>query len=284
MHLELSIDDLPYLKTNLKKYHPEAQASRRIEAAARGLGFKSYAALLHKLKQGPTLVEISDANFCQFLEAQEADGTRNRSLSRSMLRIATNKILEQEPRITARGFDSLRPQTNSEMKMSLEERQAAFEERRNETTRDLEMDELELALIYLDMQDARKTLNKDYSSYSLKHRAENLSRKQKQYTHLGDYVSNGMLIIAAKIRGFKCKQVSYQSPNAFFNISSKTVRATAGEPVITIGDQQKVLGPVDKRDSQKGIDVIQDFFLGGSSDAWRFVGCGMGIDRVFAAA
>ena len=44
------------------------------------------------------------------------------------------------------------------------------------------------------------------------------------------------------------------------------------------------LGPVDKRDSQKGIDVIQDFFLGGSSDAWRFVGCGMGIDRVFAAA
>ena len=45
-----------------------------------------------------------------------------------------------------------------------------------------------------------------------------------------------------------------------------------------------VLGPVDKRDSQKGIDVIQDFFLGGSSDAWRFVGCGMGIDRVFAAA
>ncbi|MCW9035233.1 MAG: hypothetical protein OQJ97_13510 [Rhodospirillales bacterium] len=103
------------------------------------------------------------------------------------------------------------------------------------------LDQLELALIYIDMQTPRKTINRDFSSYGLKHRAENLSRKQKLFTHLGNYVSNGMLIVAALIRGFDCKPTGPGSLNAYFNISSRSIRKTANGSVMTIDEKNQIL-------------------------------------------
>lgn len=233
MRLSLEFDDLDFLKTNLKKYHPQISSSKRIEAAARGLGFKSNASFRAALQDTPQEVVINDLIFSEYLSLPSSKAVSLRSLSRSVLRTTAKKILNANPSITFNGFDSTFPHTSEERNMTIPERQAAFEKRRIKSLDDSSMDQLELALIYLDMQERRKTFNKDFGSYRLKHRAENLSRKQGLFTHLGDYVSNGMLIVAAKIRGFKCKQISYNSYNAYLNISSKTIRATANEPLLT---------------------------------------------------
>lgn len=65
-------------------------------------------------------------------------------------------------------------------------------------------------------------------TYGLKHRAENLSRSFGLFTHLGNYVSNGMLIDAAYAAGFTVKRSAYDSYNAHLNISMQTVNASRG--------------------------------------------------------
>lgn len=54
----------------------------------------------------------------------------------------------------------------------------------------------------------RKTINENYGSYSLKHRIENWD---------GDYISNGALIAAFIILGYRYRRTDAGSPNAHFN-------------------------------------------------------------------
>lgn len=70
--------------------------------------------------------------------------------------------------------------------------------------------------------------------------SENLSRKQKLHTHLGDYLFNGMLIAAAMTRGLTYKPTIFGSPDAFFNISSKSIRATAKGPIMAIREKNQL--------------------------------------------
>lgn len=241
MHLEINIDDLPHLKTDLRKSHPDSKASQRIEAAARGCGFKSYAAMRTALEAGPQVVEPYDTVFNDYLGICSKDEKPLRSLSHAVARTAVRRALELESLLTERGFDSVVPQTSREREMTRDQLRAAFKERREEALGDWAMDQFELALIYINMQEYRKTINKDFSSYGLKHRAENLSRNQKLHTHLGNYVSNGMLIAAAMTRGLACKPTFFGSSNAFFNISSKSIRATADGPIMTIREKNQLL-------------------------------------------
>ena len=227
MRLTLKHDDLPYLKTNLKKYHPKAGASLRMEAAARGFGFKKHSSLLRALENGPVEVEINDRVFGEFLSLPDEELESLRSLSRSMLRVAAKPFWEHSPTLTKSGFDSMWVRTPCNVDRTIPEKKAAFEQRRQEALDDWGMDQIELALLFLDKQKRRKTLNRQFSSYRLKHRAENISRTMGQFTHLGDYVSSGMLTIAAMIRGFKWQRVSATNMDAYFNISSTTVKATS---------------------------------------------------------
>ncbi|WP_264942207.1 hypothetical protein [Sphingomonas canadensis] len=230
--------DLPALKSDLRKANIDVQAARRIEGAARGFGYGSYATMRLALQDGIQVVEPDDAVFADYI-GFTADEYGPRTLSRALARVAVRSVMEREPQLTERGYDTVWPRFSDERKMTLDERKAAFAKRREDTLHDNSMDEFELAWIYLSMQQRRKTINMDFGSYGLKHRAENLSRKQGQYTHLGDYVSNGMFIIAALACGFEAKQIDY-GPNACFNISSKTIRATAGHPIMTRRDQGRL--------------------------------------------
>jgi hypothetical protein len=241
VQLPLCLDDLSALKSDLRRIHLTTAATRRTEGAARGLGFGSYAALRSALQGGPRVVRPDDQVFADYISYQPEEGKGPRSLSRAIARIAVRRVIERQPRLTECGFDSPYRRLVGDGKITPAERRAAFDTRREATLSDYNMDEFELAWIYLSMQGRRKTINFDFGSYGLKHRAENLSRKYGMHEHLGNYVSNGMFIIAALASGFEAKQIDYDL-NACFNISSKTIRATAGHPVMTRREQGRMLG------------------------------------------
>lgn len=241
MRLQLSLADLDSLKTDLFGASPQVPLMRRIEGAARALGFNTYNGLRVALADGPKIVEPDDRVYAEFLGIATTPQDPCRVVSRAIARIAVRRALEAEPQLTQRGFDSTAPTTSDERRMSIPERQAAFRERRQEALSDHAMDEFELAWIYLSSQERRKTINHDFGSYQLKHRAEDLSRKLNKHTHLGNYVSNGMLIAAAHVHGFKIVRASPTSPNARFNISSKSIRVTAARPVITLSQQREIM-------------------------------------------
>lgn len=58
-----------------------------------------------------------------------------------------------------------------------------------------------------------QTMNKRYSSYTLKHLVEN---------NLGQYISNGQLIMGMLMEGYEMVRQD-RSPNAYFNVSHKAV-------------------------------------------------------------
>lgn len=231
MHLLAHESDLPSIKECLRKAHPETRPTHRMEAAAKGLGFSTYASLLSSLKKAELPVSIDDRAYCSNLNVPAVlDGDRHaRYLSRSVARAMLRKVLAEHPELTLRGFDSIWQGNHNELHRPKEEREVLFMERRLEACEDdWAADQFELALIFLSRQKRINSLNRQMGSYGLKHRAENLSRAFGLFTHLGNYVSNGMLIAAAYSTGFTVKRVAFDSYNAHLNISMQTVNASRG--------------------------------------------------------
>lgn len=241
MRLELSLADLDSFKDDLFHTEQETPYTRRLEAAARALGFNTYNGLRSALADTSQFVEPDDEIYASFLQIEATTDKPIRTVSRALARIAVRKVLEAVPGLTEAGFDAWHRPISAARKMTPLELKAAFNARRKAALSNSAMDQFELAWIYLAKQQRRKTINLDFGSYQLKHRAEDLSRKLGMYTHLGNYVSNGMLIAAAYVQGFSVKRASSDSLNARFNISSKTIRTTAAHPVITLHQQRELI-------------------------------------------
>lgn len=64
-------------------------------------------------------------------------------------------------------------------------------------------------------------INKDCSSYGLKHVVERALAKETDMKL--NYVSNGVLILAMYDAGFKIKRSGDSSPNCYFNVSKKSL-------------------------------------------------------------
>ncbi|MGK8893722.1 hypothetical protein [Burkholderia gladioli] len=60
----------------------------------------------------------------------------------------------------------------------------------------------------------RKTINRRYGSYSLKHRAEQFGAENG----LSSYVANGEFILAGLLAGFKCHRRRELGPNCWFDM------------------------------------------------------------------
>jgi hypothetical protein len=231
MHLVLQLSGIPQVKARLAKVYPDTKPTHRMEATARGLGYKTYAALLTDLNLGPIKVTADDEALCRALGvlAESTTGRPIRGLSRAVAKSMLAPVLDEHPELTQHGFDSIWHGSKDDLRKPIEEREAMFAERRKEAYEsDWAADQFELALIFLGAQTKIKTMNLRESSYGLKHRAENLSREFGMFKHLGDYVSNGMLIAAAYSTGFSVKRIGRTSYNAYLNISSKTVNAARG--------------------------------------------------------
>lgn len=231
MHLFVQESDLPAIKESLRKAHPGSRPTYRMEAAAKAFGFSTYASFLSALKTGQLRISVDDRIYCSCLDVSPVtDGDRSaRYLSRAVARSLLRRVLSEHTELTIRGFDSIWQGDRNELRKSKEEREALFVERRREAyDGDWAADQFELALIYLSRQNRIKSLNRQMGTYGLKHRAENLSRSFGLFTHLGNYVSNGMLIAAAYAAGFTVKRSAYDSYNAHLNISMQTVNASRG--------------------------------------------------------
>lgn len=231
MHMLVHESDLTSIKESLRKAHPDTRPSHRMEAVAKGLGFLTYAALLSSLKIGALSVVVDDQAFCTSLGVAHTSvkGKPVRSLSRGIARAMLRKVLDVHPDLTQRGFDAIWLGSRDDLRKSKEEREILFQERRREAYEDdWSADQFELALIFLSRQKKIKTLNRQIGSYSLKHGAENLSRSFGLFTHLGNYVSNGMFLAAAYATGFTVRRVTFDSYNAYLNISMQTVKAARG--------------------------------------------------------
>jgi len=79
---------------------------------------------------------------------------------------------------------------------------------------EIRMDAVNLCAEWLlehDGLDRRKTINKNFSSYALKHAVE---RDKKQY------IANGEFICAALALGYKMMRPRHKTANAYFNIKN----------------------------------------------------------------
>jgi len=243
MRIVLTSKDLLSIKEYLHRKLPTHKPSLRIEAAARGLHFATYAGLRQALSAGPVIVAADDRRFCAELGLPfETENTFNRFLSRTIARVELHRILDAHASLTQRGFDSAWMRVSCEMAKPLNERLALLKERRQEAYEDdWSFDQFELAWIYLSRQQKIKSINRRMGSYGLKHRAENLMREFGHFRPLGDYVSNGMLIAAAYALGFEVRSIAPDNYNAYLNISMVTVNRSRGRDVRSITEDPRVV-------------------------------------------
>lgn len=243
MRVTLAAHDLPSIKKYLARSLPPHKPSLRIEAAARGLGFTTYAGFRNALSVGPVTVSADDRRFCAELGIPfEIEHRFNRFLSRAIARVELHRVLDAHPMLTQRGFDSAWMRVSSEMHKPLSERLALLSERRNEAyEHDWLFDQFELAWIYLSRQQRIKSINRRTGSYGLKHRAENLMREFGHFRPLGNYVSNGMLIAAAYALRFEVRPIAPDNYNAYLNISMVTVNRSRGRQIRSTNEDPGVV-------------------------------------------
>lgn len=251
MRVAISASDMDAFKYDLRLAHPDFGSCQRLEAAARSLGYNTYAGLRTALAKGPVEVQANDTHYRTLLGLpnETLNGWAVRPLGRALARIEIRKVLDATPNLTCRGFDSIWFDVSNERKLAITERRTLLAERRREAyEHDRSADEFELAWIYLSKQSRIATINRKIGSYGLKHRAEGISRNFDLFKELGNYVSNGMLIAAAYSLGFNVKPISQGSYNAYLNISTRTVRLTYGNDRHQIRDNwpyiQKTYGAV----------------------------------------
>jgi len=217
------------IKAELTKSLPTVKSSHRAEALARGLGFRTYAALLAGSRSPePPVAIVTGSHFVDYLRERgfEAEPT--------VLYLAGAKaiivgLLETMPKLSIHGLGFGRPRRNPDGSwQSSEQRVAEFLERREACLHQRSAEAFLRSLALLSRVTATKTIRAGTGSYRLKHIAENYVCFYPDGAKLGpDYVPNGMLIAAAVHMGFKYKahvdDLGYDTLNASFNMSKAII-------------------------------------------------------------
>jgi hypothetical protein len=206
MRLKITDIDIERMKADLRTALPSVKSSHRVEALARGLGWRTNAAMRAALAGGPIEIVADDNAFRDYLREHAFDSPEH-CLARVLAKIGIQRAMDLESNLTHFGYGVF-----GERKTSAEERRIKFAENRARMLDDYSVDEFICAVAFLSRYGRRKTINRKSSSYGLKHDAER---------HGNHYVANGMLIAAALALGFSAQPTHPGSPNAWFNISSK---------------------------------------------------------------
>jgi hypothetical protein len=232
--LDLRIPITPASIKSLKAYLvgalPRVKASHRIEAAARGLGFKTHAAMLHGARVSDCTSSAADgAPFTSYLRERGFD-VEPIHLYHAVAQVAVAAVMNKVPRLSMRGYGFGRPQWDSERKRweTGQEEYAKFVEERAKLLSNHGIGQFLLALALVRRIPQTKTVRTGTGSYRLKHIAENMSFTCPDGTELGPrYVSNGALIVAALHAGFRMKthldHLGYDGINVTFNMSKRIV-------------------------------------------------------------
>jgi len=206
MKLTISLPEIEHVKDALRAALPDVKSSHRVEAMARGFGWRTHATMRAALAGGSIEVRADEDAFVAYLREHSFDAPSG-CLTRALATAGIRRAMEMEPTLSRFGFGM-----PWEPKRSVEERRATFRENRTAMLGMSSVDEFVRAAEFLSRFGRRRTINTKQGSYGLKHDAEKFT---------GDYVANGMLIAAALALGFTAKPTDAGSPNAFFNISSK---------------------------------------------------------------
>ena len=219
MQTLFSLSDIERIKQELAALLPEVKSSHRVEAMARGLGWKTNAALRAELAGTEMERLVDDRAFTDYLKDHGFAEAWFGSLSEAVVRCkfsaerdAIKLVLAQEATLTRYGLGVFEP-----WRKTPEQREAELIKGREAMLLPYHMGEFIRARDFLSQFAHRATINTKISSYGLKHQAEQFYRERGAGA---SYVSNGLLIAAAVHLGFKIKQVG-DSPNPYFNLGSK---------------------------------------------------------------
>lgn len=222
--------NLGLIKADLTRAMNEVKSSHRCEAIARGLGFRTYAALLAALKlSAPLQTSASGSLFADYLSVQ-GFGSTPRAFYFAVARVALREVLNKVPNLTRNGIGAgdrrRRPEGGWE---SASDRKARISAEQAQFGDDHVVEEFLASLAFLSRVDRTKTIREDISSYGIKHIAEKFASTYPEGDELGPvYISNGILIAAAVQAGFEFKTYMRGwdvSLNVCFNMSMRSLSA-----------------------------------------------------------
>jgi hypothetical protein len=233
-----SIEDM---KSDLRTTMSAAGSCHRAEALARGLGWGTYAAMRSAVSGGPAECDVYPGAFAAYLSAHGIEATEGH-LVQSALRTQIRAVMAAEGQLTHFGFG-----VYNGGRLPVAEWRIKFAENRASMLSDKGVAEFLRACEYLARLDTIKTVNRKHSSYGLKHAAERHHRRNAYADRRTDaYVSNGMLLAAAYHLGMRVARASWDSPNAYLNVSSRSFRELDGNrkslPQPEPGQHFRVLG------------------------------------------
>lgn len=158
-------------------------------------------------------MDVPWAKAMSMLDRSQEDFTSVSAIERLMTKRDIEVVMDMHPRLTHFGIGvSYRPSmTAAERADSFNKNRAALLEA---------IDECNKACMFLRHVNKRKTLNDSYGSYGLKHRVEHYMKRIEGVDNY--YVANGSFICAAIHLGFEYDQIRPLSPNALFNVSSRS--------------------------------------------------------------
>jgi len=232
LRIHITEPTVAQMKLRLTKALPHVKSSHRVEALARGLGFRAYAALRQAAGSAQSVVRVDATAFCAYLSGHRftVDGIQ---LYRAAATVAVSAVMDATPKLSAWGYGigRFRRQANG-TRETPQEHYARFLEQRAFLLGDSALDQFLLALGLVQCIPATKTIRKGTGSYRLKHVAENNTCVLPCGKLIGrsidmDYVANGVLVAAALHSGFKASthvdELGYVSVNVTFNMSKLAV-------------------------------------------------------------
>lgn len=219
-------DQIDSMKADLTKYFPDIKSSHRVEALARSLGFRTYAALraVDLFYDGPIRADVNWSAFNDYLEERGFHATAKPlflAAGRASIRLTLGMKDWDYQNLTHEGFyiDTSRhkgetPQTRAER----------FRKAREDMLSDSSVEEFLRSYIVVSRIPHTRTVTTKRGAYSLKHIAENASLTFPDgEVSPPKYVCTGSLIFAALSAGFWFKPSIDGSQNVNFNMLQSAI-------------------------------------------------------------
>ncbi len=217
------VEQIESMKADLTRYLPHIKSSHRVEALARALGFKTYAALRARdLFLSPIETEVNWLAFSDYLH-EKGFTCAAKPLYLATARASIMLILQVpgiEPKLTREGIGI---NTEHHKGETTEEYIRRFQREREDMLLDSSLEEFLRSYSLVSMIPHTRTVTTKRGAYILKHIAENLSFTYPDGEESpANYVATGSLIAAALHAGFYYKSIpGSQSVN--FNMLQKAI-------------------------------------------------------------
>lgn len=209
----LSVADVATIKNFLRTIYPDVKSSHRVEALARGFGFRTNASLIAALEERPISVVADETAFDTYLAAHGFARGRF-GLGDALAHVILARVMTAIPELSANGLGRIDPY---DRRRAREEQQAEFDKSRLDLLSPYSAEAFRSAYAFASTLVPRQTFTKGRSSYGLKHVAEAYARSHPELG-LAPYMANGVFIAAMHQLGFKWRRIG-STPNAEYAIA-----------------------------------------------------------------